>query len=149
MTYQQANHRDLDEIVNLLSSVGLPSEDVGSHLDGFIVAKDGYKLVGVVGMQLYGSDTLLRSLAVHPESRSRGIARQLFQRIVVSAQDHGAKRLYLLTTTIEGLCEKWGFRKIDRKDVPKRISNTAEFKGLCPKTAVCLYQNTAEAVRFL
>jgi amino-acid N-acetyltransferase len=149
MRYKQANHRDLEGIIDLLSSVGLPSEEVSSHLDNFIVARDGNKLVGVVGIQLCGSDALLRSLAVHPESRNRGIARQLFQRIVASAHDHGVKHLYLLTTTIEGLCEKWGFRKIDRKDVPKRISNTAEFKGLCPKTAVCLYQNTAEAVRFL
>ena len=149
MEYQTAKVGDLSEIKKLLSTMDLPLADIAEHLEGFIVARAGGEIVGVVGMELYGEDCLLRSLAVDLKFRCKGIARQLFQRIVASAHDHGAKHLYLLTTTIEGLCEKWGFRKIDRKDVPKRISNTAEFKGLCPKTAVCLYQNTAEAVRFL
>ena len=147
MEYQTAKAGDLSNIKKLLSAMDLPLADIAGHLDGFIVARAGREIVGVVGMELYGEDCLLRSLAVDFKFRGRGIAHQLFQHIVVSAQDRGANRLYLLTTTIEGLCEKWGFRKIDRKDVPRRISNTAEFKGLCPRTAVCLYQSAAEAVR--
>ena len=144
MRYEQANRKDLDIIVELLSSVGLPAEDVGLHLDSFIVARHGKKMAGVVGVQLYGADALLRSLAVYPEARGRGIARQLSRRIVASAQRRGAKRLYLLTTTIEGLCEKWGYRKIDRKNVPEAIRSTAEFKSLCPSTAVCMYKELKE-----
>ena len=141
MKYEQANRCDLGDIVDLLSSVDLPSEDVGLHLDGCIVVRYGKKLVGMIGIQLYGAEALLRSLVVHSEFRGRGIAHQLFQRILVSAQSHGVKHLYLLTTSIEGLCEKKGFRKISRQNVPKTIRNTAEFEGLCPSSAICMYQS--------
>lgn len=129
MKYEKAKRRDLNEIVSLLSSAGLPSEDAGLHLENFIVARDGGNVVGAVGIQIYGSDALLRSLVVHPGARGRGISRQLAQRIVASAQSHGVRHLYLLTTTIEGLCSKWGFQKVDRKDAPEEIKNSAEFQG--------------------
>ena len=117
-----------------------------NHEDGFFVARDGARIVGVVGIQVYGTDALLRSLVVHPDFRGRGLARKLCRNIVLFAREQGVRHLYLLTTTIEPLCVKWGFRRIDRKDVPEAIKNTAEFKGLCPRTAVCFYQKLAEAV---
>jgi len=147
MKYEEADQHDLNEIVSLLSSAGLPSEDVGLHLESFVVARDGGNVVGAVGIQLYGSDALLRSLVVHPGARGRGISRQLAQRIVAAAERHGVKHLYLLTTTIESLCEKWGFRKIGRKDAPEAIKNTAEFKGLCPSVAVLMYQSVGEIIK--
>lgn len=147
MKYEQADRCDLIEITGLLSSAGLPSEDVGLHLENFIVARDDGNVVGAVGIQLCGSDALLRSLVVHPRARGRGISRQLAQRILTLAQRHGVKHLYLLTTTIEKLCEKWGFRKIGRKDAPEAVKNTEEFKGLCPSVALLMYQSVGEIIK--
>jgi len=144
MKFKQAGAGDLKAIRQLLLKTSLPVEDVDDHLNNFIVAQDGENIIGVVGMQLFGPDVLLRSLAVDPKFRGQGVARELSRRIVALAQEHAGKDFYLLTTTIPKLCEKWGYRKIDRKDVPEAIRNTAEFKGLCPSTAICMHQGLEE-----
>jgi amino-acid N-acetyltransferase len=140
MKYEYAKAANLVGIKKLLSSMGLPSADIAGHWDGFIVAIENKEIAGVVGMELYGEFCLLRSLAVHPDYRGQGVAKELFRRIVVSAKKAGAKELYLLTLTIESLCKQWGFKKIVRNRVPMAILASKEFKGLCPKSAVCMHQ---------
>jgi amino-acid N-acetyltransferase len=44
----------------------------------------------------------------------------------------------VLTTTAERFCAARGFERIDRGDVPGPIAATAEFRTLCPASAVCL-----------
>ena len=144
MKYEFARSSDLAEIKNLLSSVDLPSEDIAGHLDGFIVARVRKTILGVAGMELYGEACLLRSLAVHPDHRGKGVAKELFRLIVAQAQKIGVKELYLLTVSIEVLCEKWGFKRIVRSRVPMAILASKEFKSLCPESAVCMYQSITE-----
>ena len=146
MKYEPAKFADFSEIEQLLSAMGLPSADIAGHLDDFIIARVGKKIVGVVGMELHEGACLLRSLAVLTDHRGKGVARELFRRIVSHAKKTGVKELYLLTMTIETLCKKWGFKKIARSKVPRQILASKEFKGLCPKSAVCMYQSIEDVV---
>jgi len=52
MEYQTAKAGDLSNIKKLLSAMDLPLADIAGHLDGFIVARAGREIVGVVGMEL-------------------------------------------------------------------------------------------------
>ena len=146
MKYEPAKSADFPEIEKLLSAMGLPSADIVGYLNNFIIARVGKKIVGVVGMELYEEACLLRSLAVLPDHRGKGVARELFRRIVFHAKKTGVKEVYLLTMTTETLCKKWGFKKIARSKVPRQVLASKEFKGLCPRSAVCMCQSIEEIV---
>jgi len=129
---------DLEAVVHLLRECGLPYHDIGQHLSGMIVAKHDGRLVGTIALEVYKEFGLLRSLAVAPEHRSRGLGRALYGRIVAYAHLRGVTALYLLTTTAAEYFLKLGFQVLDRAQVPTEISATEEFRNLCPSTAVCL-----------
>ena len=50
----------------LLESVGLPVADVATGRQEYLLALDGERLIGAVGLEVVGEDGLLRSLAVVP-----------------------------------------------------------------------------------
>lgn len=81
---------------------------------------------------------LLRSTAVNPEWRSKGIARQLVERIIAQAESRGINALYLLTTTAESYFPSFGFRKTTRDSVPAAVQATDEFRGACPASATVM-----------
>jgi amino-acid N-acetyltransferase len=125
-------------IRELLEGCGLPHEDIAKHLNHFILAKDGNHLIGTIGLEIYGKDGLLRSLAVASFYRSRGIAKALYDKILGYAHLQGIKTLYLLTTSAMDFFSKLGFAKGERDNVPESIRMTKEFQSLCPSTAVCM-----------
>ena len=61
---RRARQTDLDQVLRLLADNGLPSEGVSDHIGTFVVAEDGFKVVGTAGLELYGRFALLRSAAV-------------------------------------------------------------------------------------
>lgn len=136
--YFQATPDDLPEVQALLRENGLPSEDAEEHLEHFIVAKEGGVLVATAGVELLGSDGLLRSVCVARNSRNRGIAGELCRRIEASAHHAGVSRLYLLTTTAEEYFKRRGYRVCSREILPAGVKGTAEFRSLCPASAVSM-----------
>ena len=134
-----ARAADFDAIARLLSAAGLPVEDLDvAMLDAFLVATDGEVCVGVVGLEIRGSNALLRSLAVEPQHRSRGLGARLADAIEAEARARGVAAVYLLTTTATTFFERVGYTAHDRTAVPPSIAATTEFSSLCPDTADCL-----------
>ncbi|NHJ40371.1 MAG: GNAT family N-acetyltransferase [Asgard group archaeon] len=133
---------DLQEIVLLLEEVNLPSDDVHSHLDNFLVWFDD-SLRGCIGLEIYNENALLRSAAVRSDSQGKGIGKKLTRAIIAYAKLVGVKNLYLLTTTAEKFFEKEGFENVNRDEVPESIKNTNEFSHLCPDTAICMHYKFA------
>ena len=131
MKTDYAAYKDWPKIKTLLREAGLPYEDIKTpQLKHFLVIRDGERISGVIGIELYGSAALLRSLAVAPNYRRFGFASNLLAKIEEHAKSKGAETLYLLTMTACGFFEKKGYRKIDRKAVPEAIHATSEFGGL-------------------
>jgi N-acetylglutamate synthase-like GNAT family acetyltransferase len=133
-----ASSADRDEIARLLDACALPSSDIDAHLSRFFVARDDGRIVGCIGLEATGDDALLRSLAVAPDQRGKGIARRLYARLIGQARGLGVSQLYLLTTGAEPFFEMLGFRAVGRDDVPAAIRSTEQFRSLCPSTATCL-----------
>ncbi|MBF0521034.1 MAG: GNAT family N-acetyltransferase [Nitrospirae bacterium] len=133
-----ANTSDEEEIRKLLSDSDLPFEDITVHLKNFIMAKKDGELIGVIGLEIYGISALLRSLAVKRKFQGMAVAHQLYTKILTHAQMCGVTNLYLLTKTAVGFFTKLGFIEIQRKDVPKEIYETEQFKCLKCMTAICL-----------
>ena len=136
-----ASVEDETKIKEVLTAGGLHHQDITPpHLQHFLVLKDdpSSTLTGVVGLELINNNALLRSLAVIEPHRSKGLATQLLKEIEKYARSNQVDTLYLLTLTAERFFTKRGYRKTDRKSAPPAIQETAEFKSLCPATAVCM-----------
>ena len=133
-----AGDTDLAAIEELLSQNDLPLDGVREALDTFVVAEADGDLVGVAGLEICCDDALLRSVAVSPEWRSRGVGRALVTRAISDAEARGIRALYLLTTTAEGYFPSLGFKKVERADVPEAVRATREFTVACPASAAAM-----------
>lgn len=141
---ETASAPDLESIRRLLESADLPHVDLPpACLEMFLYAKSGEDLVGVIGLEAYEQMGLVRSLAVAPSHRGRGIASSLLAEAETLARRHGMRTLYGLTETIEPLLLRRGYRRVARDEAPEAIRETAEFRTLCPMTAVLLTKTLA------
>lgn len=134
---------DDEAIRALLSSAGLPWEDVRTGAQDYLLAILGGRVVGSVGLEKHGEVGLLRSLAVIPELRGRGLGHRLQERILAHCAHRGVETAYVLTTTAERFCLERGFERVERESVPEALRATAQFRALCPATAACLRRRTA------
>ncbi len=142
MEFELGHPKDEVQIKQLLEECDLPYEDIkASHLQNFWILRDDKEIVGVIGIEPLGSSALLRSLAVLPRCRAKGIATQLTEKAEEYAQSQKIAVLYLLTTTAESFFKKQGYRITDRASAPPLLQETTEFQNLCPDSAVCMYKN--------
>ena len=116
--YHPALEADLSFIVSLLESYHLPISDVHDHLKNFIVASTDGRIIGCIGLELYGSECLLRSFAVEKAFGKQGIGGNLYRRALVLAQEHRASTVHILTTTAASYFKRLGFVDADRKKCP-------------------------------
>lgn len=133
-----ARAEDLSAVERLLTASSLPLDGVAEALPTFVVAESDGALVGVAGLEVCCDNALLRSVAVDPSWRSRGVGRALVTRVISDAEARGVRGLYLLTTTAEHYFPSFGFRKISRDEVPDDIRTTAEFTSACPASAIVM-----------
>lgn len=135
-----ANTKMVAAIQGLLKSCDLPYTDIEKHIDNFVFIDDGNRLIGCVGLEVYGDFALLRSLAVDKEYQNQGWGKNLTKQILQYAQARHVKELYLLTTTAESFFQKLGFKTVNKNAAPEIIRSTGEFSSLCPSTAVLMYK---------
>src|SRR5688572_22531660 len=133
-----ASLQDLPRVEKLLTESKLPLEGVKESLKDFVVAEAGGDIVGVAGLEVCCDDALLRSVAVQPEWRSKGVGRALVNRAIAEAESRGIRALYLLTTTAEHYFPSFGFAKVDRAAIPGPVRATKEFTSACPASAVAM-----------
>jgi thioredoxin type arsenate reductase len=136
--YGPAAPDDLGAIRALLEGLQLPVDDVGAPHQVFLVARAANELVGCISLERYGDDALLRSLAVVPRLQGAGVGKALYAQALHEAERSGTSALYLLTTTAEKFFARAGFTRIDRGSVPTAVGGSAEFRSLCPASAVCM-----------
>ncbi len=133
---QIAPIHSLTDVFALLRANHLEVSDISDSLPPhFFGIRQSEHLVGVVGIELFGSAGLLRSLAVSPGFRARGLASQLVAFCEVFAGTHGVQTLYLLTTTAAPLFSKLGYVQAERQSAPEAIRSTPQFCGLCPSSS--------------
>jgi len=134
-----ARAADLDGVLELLSNASLPRDGVrDSFGEGWVIAADGDRVIGVVGIELHGEDGLLRSAAIDVAWRGRGIGQALTRDRIGWARGRGLRALYLLTETAPAWFTRFGFEAIDRADVPEPIRSSSEFSSVCPEAAVVM-----------
>ena len=151
-TLRRAAASDLAAVERLLAESDLPTAGVAElfaeRAGDFVVADDperGGELAAVAGLEVCCDDALLRSVAVRPEWRARGLGRELVRRVVCDAEARGLRALYLLTMTAEHYFPRFGFAPVPRDAVPAEIRDSVEFRSACPATAVAMARPLAAA----
>lgn len=129
---------DFISVVQLLQSENLPVEDLKANLPHFFVIGDKNTVFGAIGLEVYGTDGLLRSMIVDSNYRGLSLAKKLIDNLFEYAEKNGLNTIYLITTTAEKYFGGRGFQPVSRDKVPASIAATSEFTSLCPSTATVM-----------
>ncbi|WP_439859449.1 arsenic resistance N-acetyltransferase ArsN2 [Pseudomonas sp. MBLB4136] len=133
---------EADDLLPLLRACDLPVADIApSQSQQFFALRDDRGLLGVVGLELMQDLALLRSLAVDPAHRGKGLATELVAFCETRAREQGVQRLFLLTTTAARYFSRLGYQPADKCAAPPAIQATAQFAGLCPASSSLLYKS--------
>ena len=129
----------LSAVQRLLADAGLPVDDlVTQRFQHFFGCGEAREPKGVVGLELYGEDGLLRSLAVAATARGHGCAKALVAQAERDAREHGVRRLFLLTTSAADFFARLGYKETGRERAPAAIRATREFSSLCPSSSTLM-----------
>lgn len=136
---RRGHSADLSAVLQLLNGAGLPTADLQSahEFQSWMLEEKG-SILGVIGLERFGGAALLRSLAVAPEHRKRGIGRELVAHLELEAKSEGIKQLVLLTETAEAFFRGLGYAVTDRSLVSDAVKQSVEFRSLCPVSAICM-----------
>lgn len=129
---------DREAVCALLVGFGLPLDGLAAAELWVLESSDG-AVVGAAGLETYGVQGLLRSVAVAKDLQGRGWGAFLVSFVVGEARKRRVQDLFLLTTTASGFFGKLGFREARRETVTGMVVDSVEFKSACPKTAVLMH----------
>jgi amino-acid N-acetyltransferase len=145
-----AEPADLPVVSALLEASGLPVEGVADLLDGSLAiseAPDGP--CGCAALEVHGRHALLRSVAVARDRQGRGVGEGLVLDRILRARRLRLESVHLLTTSAAGWFPRFGFRPVDRADVPAEIRASWEFSTHCPASAAVMALPLASPVAFV
>src|ERR1700754_312312 len=86
-----------DGLKAALARAGLPGDDVETDGPLFWRFERGDVPVGFAGIEVHGTDAVLRSLITLPPVRQQGIGGAMIDKMEVEARARGASAIYLLT----------------------------------------------------
>jgi amino-acid N-acetyltransferase len=135
-----AGPADWAAVSALLTAAKLaPLDETAQFGPQYAVAEDLHgNLVGVAGYERYGSDILLRSVAVAESHRSAGLGARLTADRLAHARAAGSSAAFLLTDTAARYWQRHGFETIDRSSAPAPIAQSSEWAHACPASAVAM-----------
>ncbi len=130
---RKAAHSDIKDIKTLLSFYYLDTEKVEKNLPEFIVATLDNKVVGCACLDIE-EVVELRSIAVLPSYRNKGIGSRLVDEILSRASE--STNVVYLRTTSPAFFEKKGFQKLknDEKKVIWKECEQCEKYDICAQT---------------
>lgn len=137
---ERAKPEDWGEVSQLLARCGLPLEGLRDHFANAVVVKEAGRIIACAAVELYGTACIVRSMAVAPEARGRGLGNLLTDEILKLARASGCTDACLLTTTAAGLFARHGFSPITRDQVPAAVKASKEFTLNACATATVMHR---------
>lgn len=142
VSIRPAESGDRGPIAEILSASRLvPLDETAQFGPQYAVAINGDGIVvGVAGYERYGTDILLRSVAVSEPWRSTGIGARLTADRLAHAKAEGCSAAYLLTDTARSYWERHAFSQIDRQAAPEAVTRSQEWSAACPVSATAMFR---------
>ena len=137
---RSARPDDLASIDALIMAEHLPAFRTGEFLETFLVLEREGRLVGCVGLEVYGEAALLRSVITSPELRGEGYGDLLVRKAFDEALMRGVKRLYLFTMDKAPFFARHGFERCTMDDFEPAARECSQYSILVdhPEVAVVL-----------
>lgn len=138
---RRATLRDIPTIVRLINAyardgVMLPRTEfeMAENIRDFIVAFDNNELMGCGALHFYTPlSGEIRSLAVQPGSKTKGIGRALVEALEEEAREHDLHSIFAFTY-VDKFFDKLGFEIVDRGELPLKAWKDCL---RCPKFQAC------------
>lgn len=132
----------LAEVLRLLHAARLPTADIGTGAGpkffGIRDASNPATWLGVVGVECYGNEALLRSLTVSRAARQRGLGAKLVAAVEAWARKNGCRRVVLLTTDAQTYFGKLGYRPVARQSISTALADSSQVASVCPANATVM-----------
>lgn len=116
------------------------AEEVSAHIGRFLVliepASAGAveRLLGCVALEPYGPDLAeIRSLAVDPQIRGRGLGARLLRFVLAVARRRKIARVFAVTHAPQ-FFNRQGFQTLSRRALPEKLERDCR---TCPKSPTC------------
>ncbi|AGH86104.1 MULTISPECIES: GNAT family N-acetyltransferase [Ralstonia solanacearum species complex] len=135
---RQASRADCNEVAALLRRCGLPADDIHDIIDAFQIALEKGRVIGCAAMEQGGKSIVVRSVAVDPVCRDRGIASRLIETLLLRAHGAGAREAYLLSTSAPSYFARWGFSLFPADKAPAEVRASATFRNAERSSALCM-----------
>lgn len=109
-------------------------EEIRAHVARFLVLIEQEKLLGCVALEPYGAELAeIRSLAVDPEIRGRGLGTRLLRAALAAARRRKIARVFAVTHTPE-FFGRQGFTTSSRWAIPEKLARDC---CTCLKAPTC------------
>lgn len=144
MRLRPCTREERAQVRALLIDSKLPVADLDAAAIDFIVALDAERVIGAIGLEAYAPAGLLRSLAVRDDCRGSGVGAALVQALEAQARERGLRQLLLLTETAQPFFARRGYAVVERRLAPPALRDSAEFRSLCPASAVCMQKDLGD-----
>jgi amino-acid N-acetyltransferase len=138
LALRAATATDLEAVRELLERSDLPTGDLRTAQPQFVIALRGDRIIGAGALEHFGTAALLRSIAVEFECRGSGVGCRIVNELERLALAAGVTELVLLTLSARDFFARLGYEPRDRAQVPVAVLESAEFRSLCPASAVCM-----------
>jgi amino-acid N-acetyltransferase len=138
VTIRRATDADNGVVRGMLLEADLPTDDFTDGEMVFLVAEEDGVIVGTIGLEFYPPAGLLRSAAVRPSHRGRGIGSLLVEALMREARSGSLTELVLLTSTAEGYFEMLGFTKVARGSLAGTVLSSRQNKGTTCASAIAM-----------
>jgi amino-acid N-acetyltransferase len=115
------------------------AEEIRANIGHFIVQANGHRVVSCLSLESYGADLAeIRSIAVHPENRGRGLGARLIASALAEARRRGIARVFAVTHAPQ-FFERQGFTAAARQSLTEKIERdcrTCSQQRTCKLVAV-------------
>lgn len=138
---RKAAMRDIPNILSLINSyaaagIMLPRTEfeMSENIRDFSVAYEGTHLLGCAALHFYTPTTAeVRSLAVWPDAKQRGVGRAMVQELEAEARENDLEAIFAFTY-VDKFFSRLGFEIIERGELPLKAWRDCL---RCPKFQNC------------
>ena len=115
------------------------AEEIRASIGNFMVQEDDHRIVSCLSLESYGADLAeIRSIAVEPENRGRGLGARLIASALAEARRRGIARVFAVTHAPQ-FFERQGFAAATRQSLTEKIERdcrTCSKRHRCELSAV-------------
>ena len=143
--FRAATPSDVAAVKGLLALAGLSTEGVEDRVACTMVGADetaaGQHSAGLAAtacVEQAGGFGILRSVAVRPDLRGKGLGALAAACGAREARRQGLQQLWLFTETAQPFFARLGFRPVDRDTLSEEVRRSRQALSDCPATAVAM-----------